>query len=60
MHLGRFGWKASKASVVHQVAEALDFDMGVTTSVFPKHDCGPSQASCLAADTAKPELPRRI
>lgn len=56
MHLGRFGWKASKASVVHQVSEALDLDMGVTTSVFPKHDCGPSQASCLAADTPKPEL----
>ena len=56
MHLGRFGWKASKASVRHQVAEALSFDMGVTTSVFPKHDCGPLQMSCLAADKPAPEL----
>jgi CxxC motif-containing protein (DUF1111 family)/mono/diheme cytochrome c family protein len=56
MHLGRFGWKASKASVVHQVAEALNFDLGVTTSVFPEHDCGPSQTACLAADAPQPEL----
>jgi CxxC motif-containing protein (DUF1111 family) len=56
MKIGRFGWKASKASVRHQVAEALNLDIGVTTSVFPKHDCGDSQASCKAADKAMPEL----
>src|SRR5262249_48651590 len=55
MHVGRFGWKASKASVRHQVAEALLLDLGVTTSVFPKHDCGPMQASCNAG-SANPEL----
>ena len=43
MNIGRFGWKASKASVRHQVAEALNLDIGVTTSVFPKHDCGTDQ-----------------
>lgn len=32
---GRFGWKAEKVSVRHQVADALDVDLGVTTSVFP-------------------------
>ncbi len=56
MKIGRFGWKASKASVRHQVAEALNLDIGVTTSVFPKHDCGTNQASCKAADKATPEL----
>jgi CxxC motif-containing protein (DUF1111 family)/cytochrome c553 len=56
MKIGRFGWKASKASVRHQVAEALNLDIGVTTSVFPKHDCGDNQASCKAADKATPEL----
>jgi len=56
MKIGRFGWKASKASVRMQVAEALNLDIGVTTSVFPKHDCGSAQASCLAADKATPEL----
>ncbi len=47
MHLGRLGWKAAKASVRHQVAEALMLDMGVATSLFPKLDCGPMQAGCL-------------
>ena len=56
MHLGRFGWKAAKASVRHQVTEAANFDLGVTSSVFPKHECGANQASCLAADKATPEL----
>lgn len=35
MRAGRFGWKAEKVSVRHQVADALDVDLGVTTSVFP-------------------------
>ncbi|HEY2729970.1 MAG TPA: di-heme oxidoredictase family protein [Polyangia bacterium] len=56
MKLGRLGWKASKASVRMQVAEALNLDMGVTTSVFPKHDCGSAQAECAAADKPTPEL----
>jgi CxxC motif-containing protein (DUF1111 family) len=56
MKIGRIGWKASKASVRMQVAEALNLDIGVTTSIYPKHDCGSAQASCLAADTGKPEL----
>jgi CxxC motif-containing protein (DUF1111 family) len=33
--LGRFGYKAGKARVVHQIAGALNTDMGVTTSIFP-------------------------
>jgi CxxC motif-containing protein (DUF1111 family)/cytochrome c553 len=56
MKIGRFGWKASKASVRHQAAEALNLDIGVTTSVFPKHDCGASQAGCTSADKGTPEL----
>ena len=31
----RFGWKAEKVSIEHQVAEALHDDMGVGTSLFP-------------------------
>ena len=56
MHLGRLGWKAAKASVRQQVTEAANFDLGVTSSVYPKHECGANQALCLAADSAKPEL----
>jgi CxxC motif-containing protein (DUF1111 family) len=55
VHLGRLGWKAAKASVRHQVAEAAMLDLGVTSSVFPQHDCGSPQTSCRAKDD-KPEL----
>jgi CxxC motif-containing protein (DUF1111 family) len=36
LRLGRFGWKAEKTSVGHQVADALFADMGVGTSLFPE------------------------
>ena len=60
MKIGRFGWKASKASVRHQVAEALNLDIGVTTSVFPEHDCGTNQASCKGATRPRPSCPTAI
>ena len=44
--LGRFGAKAAKISVRHQVASALNRDMGVTTSVMPSPDCGSGQTDC--------------
>ena len=44
--VGRFGWKASEPSVRHQVAAALNGDMGVMSSVRPAPDCGPAQANC--------------
>jgi CxxC motif-containing protein (DUF1111 family)/cytochrome c553 len=33
--LGRFGWKAEKVSIRHQVIDALDADLGVGTNVIP-------------------------
>jgi CxxC motif-containing protein (DUF1111 family) len=36
--LGRFGDKAGKARLSHQVAGALNTDMGVTTPIFPALD----------------------
>lgn len=44
--LGRFGYKAGTASLKHQVAAALNTDIGVTTSILTTPDCGPSQAGC--------------
>jgi CxxC motif-containing protein (DUF1111 family) len=44
--LGRFGWKAGTSSLKHQIAAALSAEMGVTTSVMPKLDCGTGQADC--------------
>ncbi|MES2207200.1 MAG: di-heme oxidoredictase family protein [Pseudomonadota bacterium] len=37
--LGRFGWKAGKASIRQQAAVALMQDMGVTSPVFPTRAC---------------------
>lgn len=53
--LGRFGWKAGASSLTHQVAAALNTDMGVMTSVLPTPDCGAEQTDC--GNEAGPELP---
>jgi CxxC motif-containing protein (DUF1111 family) len=44
--LGRFGWKAGKVSLEHQIAGAFNTDMGVMTSLLPKPDCGSEQTDC--------------
>lgn len=46
--LGRYGWKAAKASLRHQVASAALFDMGVTSPVYPSRDCQAGPAACAA------------
>jgi CxxC motif-containing protein (DUF1111 family) len=35
LRIGRFGYRGARARVSHQVAGALNTDMGVTTSIFP-------------------------
>lgn len=52
--LGRFGYKAAAYSVRHQIAAALNTDMGVMTSLLPKPDCGSAQSNC--GNTAGAEL----
>lgn len=44
--VGRFGWKAGQASLRHQVAAALNTDMGVMSEVRPDPDCGSAQTDC--------------
>lgn len=46
IRLGRFGWKAGTTSLRHQLAAALNADMGVMTSVMPDPDCGAEQPDC--------------
>jgi len=43
--LGRFGWKAGRASVRDQVAFALNRDMGVASAVMPVLDGDPSPSA---------------
>ncbi|WP_395816471.1 di-heme oxidoredictase family protein [Archangium minus] len=53
-HLGRFGWKASKATLRHQAGIALLKDLGVTSPVYKSLDCQRGVANCNAttAETA--------
>ena len=40
---GRFGWKGGQSRVKSQIAGALNNDMGVTTSIYPRVDRGSEQ-----------------
>jgi len=51
--LGRFGWKASTASIREQSAEAFAGDIGISTPEVPKPwgECTDAQKACLAMPT---------
>jgi CxxC motif-containing protein (DUF1111 family) len=51
-HLGRYGWKAGKATVRQQSAVALIMDMGVTSPVYKTASCQRGVANCNASDAA--------
>jgi len=53
VRLGRFGWKASKATLRHQAASALLQDMAVTSPVYPNRSCGTDPAGCSTAVAQK-------
>ena len=50
--VGRFGWKAGKASLRHQSAEALINDMGVTSPVYPSRSCQRGAPDCRSGAAA--------
>lgn len=54
--VGRYGWRAASASLRHQTADAFNVDMGVTTSVYPVHECSLTASECADADAPGPEL----
>ncbi|HEX6272962.1 MAG TPA: di-heme oxidoredictase family protein [Polyangiaceae bacterium] len=47
--VGRFGWKSEQPTVRQQSAGAFNGDIGITTSVFPEHDCTDAETDCVAA-----------
>ncbi|CDG83104.1 di-heme oxidoredictase family protein [Janthinobacterium agaricidamnosum] len=53
VRLGRFGWKAAKASLRQQSAEALLLDMSVTSPIYPNRACANGPVSCAAGGTQK-------
>ncbi len=58
--IGRFGWKANVATLMHQTAAAFLGDIGITSSLFPEENCSPAQTACRKAPTGsqggKPEI----
>ena len=46
VHLGRYGWKAAKATLRQQVGDALLKDMSVTSPVFPSRGCQQLDPTC--------------
>ncbi len=50
IEIGRFGWKAQKATVRQQAADALNGDIGVSSpdAPNPHGDCTPAQTECLS------------
>ncbi|NHZ44174.1 c-type cytochrome [Massilia sp. CCM 8693] len=53
VRLGRFGWKASKATLRHQSADALLLDMSVTSPVHPNRSCAFDPAGCATKAAQK-------
>ena len=49
--LGRFGWKASVASLLEQNAAAFHGDIGITSYLHPEEDCPIIQIDCIANRT---------
>ncbi|CAO3416524.1 di-heme oxidoreductase family protein [Azospirillum endophyticum] len=55
--VGRFGLKANQPSLRQQNAGAFDGDLGLTSTLFPRHGCTAAQTACRrAAGGAAPEL----
>ena len=52
--LGRFGWRASAASLIAQTARAAHLDMGLSVPDYPvaAGDCTTAQSDCLARAAA--------
>ncbi len=48
VRVGRFGWKASKATLRHQSAAALLADMAVTSPVYRNLACNTDPAGCAS------------
>jgi CxxC motif-containing protein (DUF1111 family) len=44
--LGKYGWKATRAKLLHHITGAASQDMGLTSSVFPEQNCLAIQKKC--------------
>ena len=56
--IGRYGWKASVATIDEQVGSAYRNDMGVTNYLFPSHDLTTSQVDAIGRTSPGAEISR--
>lgn len=49
MAIGRFGWKANQPNILQQISAAFNGDMGISTGLFPDHNCSVAQTDCQNA-----------
>lgn len=60
LHLGRFGKKASVASLHHQVVQAYHQDMGITSPYLPEENHVPAASVGPISPTSGPEISASI
>lgn len=58
--MGRFGWKAGQASVSQQIANALNLDMGVLTTIYRAPDCGGAGCPSAGIELSDGELDKLV
>ena len=56
LRMGRFGWKAGQARLKHQIANALNNDMGIPTPIYPKLDRGSEQSERTGKELSAEDL----
>ena len=55
--VGKFGWKATRAKLLHHITGAASQDMGLTSYIFPEKNCMQIQKACLKQiEGGKPEI----
>jgi len=59
-HLGRFGRKAGIAFLLHQVVNAYQQDIGITTDYLPVENAHPQAGAPVRDDVPDPELPASV
>lgn len=59
-HMGRFGRKAGIAFLLHQVVNAYQQDIGITTDFLPVENAHPQAGVPVRDDVPDPELPAAV
>ena len=59
-HLGRFGRKAGVAFILHQVVNAYQQDIGITSDYLPVENAHPQAGGAVRDEAPEPELPASV